>query len=78
MTGKSPSHHYPLPPMPYRSAIDCNSIKPIAPYSHGGVQITIDGRPYCRVDDIHTARETVKMWTKNWPAVAGKKLEVIA
>ena len=77
MIGKTPSHHY-LPPVPYRSEIDRDSIKPVAPYSHGGCMITIDGRPYCRIQDVSTAREAVRAWTKNWPAVAGKILEVIA
>lgn len=64
-------------PMQWRTAIDFHTIKPVSPYSRGGVMIVIDGKPYCRVDDIHTARNAVVAWARNWPAIAGKKVEIL-
>lgn len=46
-------------------------------WSTWSVMVTIDGKPYCRIEDMHTARNAVESWRKNWPAVSGKRLEII-
>lgn len=60
------------------SRIDVKSIRPVSPDSREGVLIVIDGKPYCRMATVFEAREAIEMWARNWPAVTGKRMEVIA
>lgn len=64
----------------YRSSVlqrfDCEAICPVSPRSEG-VEVLIDGVPYCRFADYEAAAEAEKLWQRHWPALGKRTIAIV-
>lgn len=58
------------------SRFNCVEIQPVSPNS-SGVEVLLDGVPYCRFSDYASAVEAEKLWRQHWPGLAAKKLTIV-
>lgn len=55
---------------------NCAAVVPISPHS-SGVEVLLDGVPYCRFVDYDCAAEAEKLWRRHWPALATRNLTIV-